>query len=71
MRRVLGIDDKTDILAYIESLPTPEEQEAAHAEIEKVEEAAMNKMVPPRHTLLTLDCARRIDWLNESSLPHE
>ena len=45
MRQALGIDDRVDILAYIESLPTPKEQRIAHAKIEKVEEDAMNKMV--------------------------
>jgi hypothetical protein len=45
MRQALGIDDKVDILDHIESLQTPEEQQLAHAKIEKVEENAMNKMV--------------------------
>jgi len=45
MRAALGIDDKTDILTHIESLPTAEEQRIAHAKIEKVEEDAMKKMV--------------------------
>ena len=45
MREALGIDDKIDILTYIESLPTPEEQQLAHRKIEKVEEDAMNKMI--------------------------
>jgi len=45
MRSALGIDDKTDILTHIESLPTAEEQRIAHAKIEKVEEDAMKKMV--------------------------
>jgi hypothetical protein len=45
MRQALGIDNKVDILTYIESLPTAEEQRVAHAKIEKVEEDAMNKMV--------------------------
>jgi len=47
MREALGIDDKIDILTHIESLPTPEERQLAHAKIEKVEEDAMNKMVFP------------------------
>jgi hypothetical protein len=45
MRAALGIDDKTDILDYIESLPTLAEQKLANAKIEKVEEDAMVKMV--------------------------
>src|SRR5579871_5793324 len=45
MREALGIDDKIDILTYIESLPTPEDQQLAHRKIEKVEEDAMNKMI--------------------------
>jgi len=45
MRKALGIDDKIDILTYIESLPTLQEQRIAHAKIEKVEEDAMQKMV--------------------------
>jgi len=42
-----GIDNKIDILKYIESLPTAEEQQIAHTKIEKAEEDAMNKMVDP------------------------
>jgi hypothetical protein len=45
MRQALGIDDNIDILTYIVSLPTREEQLLAHAKIEKVEEDAMNKMI--------------------------
>jgi len=45
MRKALGIDDKIDILTYIDSLPTLKEQKVAHAKIEKVEEDAMQKMV--------------------------
>lgn len=47
MRAALGIDNKTDILSYIEALPTPEERRMAHDKIEKIEEDAMNKMVLP------------------------
>ena len=52
MRKALRIDDKIDILEYIESLPTPEEQRIAHDKIEKVEEDAMNKMVFIPNTIL-------------------
>jgi len=45
MRKALGIDNQINILTYIESLPTLEEQRIAHAKIEKVEEDAMQKMV--------------------------
>jgi hypothetical protein len=45
MRAALGVDEKIDILEYIESLPTSEAKLEAHAKIEKVEEDAMNKMV--------------------------
>ena len=45
MRKALGIDDKVNILNYIESLPTPEERRIANGKIEKVEEDAMKKMV--------------------------
>jgi hypothetical protein len=45
MREALGIDNKTDVLTYIESLPTPGDRLAAHAKIEKVEEDAMLQMV--------------------------
>jgi hypothetical protein len=45
MRTALGIDDKIDILEYIETLPTTEERRIAHEKIERVEEDAMNKMV--------------------------
>ena len=61
MRKQLGIDDEIDILAYIESLPTPEEQKAANAKVEKVEEDAMNEMVLSQ--LLFVDTRlRKTDW---------
>jgi hypothetical protein len=50
MRQALGIDDKIDILEYIESLPTQEDQRLANAKIERVEEDAMNKMVTLKRT---------------------
>jgi hypothetical protein len=50
MRQSLGMADTIDILEYIESLPTQEEQQLAHAKIEKVEEDAMNKMVNLKRT---------------------
>ena len=53
MRNALGIDDKIDILTYIDSLPTLEEQKIAHAKIEKVEEDAMQKMVCSLNFYLT------------------
>jgi hypothetical protein len=53
MRKALGIDDKIDILTYIDSLPTLEEQKIAHAKIEKVEEDAMQKMVCSLNFYLT------------------
>jgi len=67
MRKALGIDDKIDILTYIESLPTLQEQKLAHAKIEKVEEEAMQKMVTLVNCLqcLVLDCTRRTVWSNE------
>jgi hypothetical protein len=67
MRKALGIDDKIDILTYIESLPTPEEQRIANAKIEKVEEDAMNEMVLSQCTTLILDCTRRIGRIDESN----
>lgn len=45
MRDALGIDDKVDILQYIESLPTAQERHAANSKIEEIEEDAMHKMV--------------------------
>jgi hypothetical protein len=48
MRKALGIDESIDILTHVKSLPTPEEQKAAHSKIEKIEEDAMNKMVFPQ-----------------------
>ena len=69
MRKALGIDDKIDILTHIESLPTPEEQKAANAKVEKIEEDAMNKMVLPQSFLLTLDCARGTHEFDESKIP--
>jgi hypothetical protein len=68
MREALGIDDNLDILGYIKSLPTREEQLVAHTKIEKVEEDAMNKMVSPRCTKLREDCSRRIRTTDESLL---
>lgn len=61
MRAALGIDKKTDILEYIESLPTPEAQKEAHARIEKVEEDAMNKMVCKPAIMLIIRLLRK-DW---------
>lgn len=66
MRKALGIDDKIDILTYIESLPTPNEKKAAHAKVEAIEDDAMNKMVLPQPLLLTLGCTRRIGRFDES-----
>lgn len=45
MREALGIEEMTDILTHVESLPTIEERHIAYAKIEEVEEDAMNKMV--------------------------
>ena len=45
MRDALGIDDKVDILQYIESLPTAQERHVANSKIEEIEEDAMHKMV--------------------------
>lgn len=60
MRAALGIDKKTDILEYIESLPTPDAQKEAHAKIEKVEEDAMNKMVCESCIALTSRLPRKV-----------
>jgi uncharacterized membrane protein YiaA len=62
MRAALGIDKKTDILEYIESLPTLEAQKEAHARIEKVEEDAMNKMVCKPAIMLTIRLLRKGWW---------
>jgi hypothetical protein len=62
MRAALGIDRKTDILEYIESLPTPEAQKEAHAKIEKVEEDAMNKMVWEPAIVLTIGLLKKGWW---------
>jgi hypothetical protein len=62
MRAALGIDRKTDILEYIESLPTPEAQKEAHAKIEKVEEDAMNKMVWKPAIVLTIGLLKKGWW---------
>lgn len=69
MRKALGIDDKIDILTYIESLPTLQEQGVAHAKIEKVEEDAMKKMVFFFKCLpySVLDCTRRVVWSHEGN----
>ena len=69
MRKALGIDDKIDILSYIESLPTLQEQRVAHAKIEKVEEDAMQKMVFVFKCLhySVLDCTRRAVWSHEGN----
>jgi len=52
MRAVLGIDKKTDVLKYIESLPSLEAKKEAQSKIEKVEEDAMNEMVYKHLNLL-------------------
>jgi hypothetical protein len=61
MRKVLGIDNKIDILAYIESLPTPEEKKAANAKVEKIEEDAMNEMVLPQPIFVDTRLHKK-DW---------
>ena len=45
MRAALSIDNGTDILDHIYSLPAPE-QEAAHAKIQAIERKAMELQVP-------------------------
>jgi hypothetical protein len=62
MRAALGIDKKTDILEYIESLPTPEAQREAHAKIEMVEEDAMNRMVCEPAIVVTIRLLRKGWW---------
>lgn len=46
MRSALAIDNSTDILEHISSLPTEAEREAAHAKIQAVERRAMVDQVP-------------------------
>jgi hypothetical protein len=65
MREALGIDNKADILAYIESLPSPEEQQLAHAIVEKVEEEAMRQMVLTFRITLMVGCPGRVVVLDE------
>jgi len=60
MRAVLGIDGKTDVLVYIESLPSLEAKREAQSKIEKVEEDAMNKMVYELFNLLTSRLLRKV-----------
>lgn len=66
MREALGIEEMTDILGHIESLPTIEERHVAYAKIEEVEEDSMNKMVWRRmFTRFTQDRPRRTVEFNE------
>ncbi|KAM0714986.1 hypothetical protein Q7P37_009451 [Cladosporium fusiforme] len=46
MRAALGITKQVDILDHVYALPTAEQQEEAHAKIQAVERAAMQKQVP-------------------------
>ena len=62
MRDALGIDKKTDILEYIESLPNLQARKEAHAKIEKVEEDAMNKMVCGCFIMLRIRLLKKGWW---------
>ncbi|KAL1310728.1 hypothetical protein AAFC00_000982 [Neodothiora populina] len=55
MRAALGIPKSEDILDHIYSLPSEQERQEAHAKIQAIERAAMEKQVPQAGLLALMD----------------